>query len=387
MLPRRPVALLLPVLAVLAVSILACGDDDGAVETRIVGDTLTVYSSLPLQGPLAEVGRDVLRAEKLALKEAGGRSGAYNVSFVSLDSSEPETGRWDPGRVASNARRAVQTPNTIVYLGELEAGASAVSLPILNEGGILQVSPRDTYGGLTERGGRGEPEKYYPSGVENFARVVPPGDDQPAELVATMRNQGVRSLAIADDRGLAGQSLGDGIARAAERAGIEVVDRQRLKVADEVPADLGEDITTERPDAFFYAGAYSDFAAGLLRAVHAADPSVRLFGTDDLAVAPDLPRAIGAAADRLLVTAVDPHPDAEFERRFEAEYGERPEKQAILGYRAMRLALEAIRRAGEDASRRREVVEQGMGAAGTPLATFARYRVTDGRLVRVRSGM
>ena len=46
-----------------------------------------MYSSLPLSGPLAPVSRDVVRAEKLALKEAGGRSGAYNVSFVSLDSS------------------------------------------------------------------------------------------------------------------------------------------------------------------------------------------------------------------------------------------------------------------------------------------------------------
>jgi branched-chain amino acid transport system substrate-binding protein len=385
--PRRPVVLLLPLLAVLALVIPACGDDDGAVETRIVGDTLTVYSSLPLQGPLADVGRDVLRAEKLALKEAGGRSGAYNVSFVSLDSSDPETGRWDPGRVASNARRAVQTPNTIAYLGELEAGASAVSLPILNEGGILQVSPRDTYGGLTEAGGRGEPEKYYPSGVENFVRVVPPGSGQAAALVAAMRGQGVRRLALADDRKLAGQTLADEVARAAERAGIELTGRERLDPGDEVPESLGEDVTGERPDAFFYAGAYTDFAAGVLRAVHAADPSVRLYGSDDLAVAPDLPSSAGPAADRLVLTALDPGETADFERRFEAAYGERPERQAILGYRAMQLVLAAIRAAGEDAARRREVVEQGIRAAGTPLATFARYRVQGERLVRVRPGM
>src|SRR5688500_17962587 len=123
--PRRPLGLALCLLA-LPLATAACGRDDGVEETRIIGDSLTVYSSQPLQGPLARVSRDVVRAEKLALRDAGGRAGAYNVNFVSLDSADPETGRSDPGRVASNARRAVQTPNTIAYLGELESGTSAV---------------------------------------------------------------------------------------------------------------------------------------------------------------------------------------------------------------------------------------------------------------------
>src|SRR5687767_3596132 len=166
---RRIAALLLATSLLLA----ACGDDDGVEESLIVGDTLTVYSSVPLRGPYAEISRDIVRAEKLALKEAGGRAGDYSVSYASLDGADPETGRWSPGRVASNARKAVQDRQTIAYLGELESGASAISVPILNEGGILQVSPRDTFGGLTSRGARGEPEKYYPSGERTFARVVP----------------------------------------------------------------------------------------------------------------------------------------------------------------------------------------------------------------------
>src|SRR3712207_6796176 len=201
---RRRIAALLLVTTVLAAS---CGDDDGTTESLIVGDTLTVYSSLPLRGPYADVARDLVRAEKLALKEAGGRAGEFSISYVSLDSADPEEGRWTPGRVAANARKAVQDRQTIAYLGELETGASAISVPILNEGGILQVSPRDTFGGLTARGARGEPEKYYPSGERTFARMVPGDDEQARELVAAMRSQGVRRLLLADDRELAGSSL------------------------------------------------------------------------------------------------------------------------------------------------------------------------------------
>jgi branched-chain amino acid transport system substrate-binding protein len=379
--PRRLAGLSLA-LALIALGTAGCGQDPGVEENRIIGDSLTIYSSLPLTGPLAAVGRDIVRAEKLALSDAGGRAGDYNVSFVSLDSADPETGGWDPGRVASNARRAVQTPNTIAYLGELEAGASAVSLPILNEGGILQVSPRDTFGGLTRPGGRGEPDKYYPSGVRNFARVVPAGDRQPQMLIDLMRGHGVRRLLVADDRKLSGASLADSVARAAENAGIEIVDRARLDTGDDAADGLAADVRDERPDAFFYGGAYDRVAVDVLRAVHAAGPDVRLYGTDDLAIAPDLPARAGAAAARLQLTGVDPVPARDFERRFRAAYGVRPERQAILGYRAMQLALNAVRGAGKDAASRREVIRRALDGAAQSRATFRTYRVRRLRLVR-----
>ena len=379
--PGRSLGLAL--LAALLLLTAACGRDDGVEESRIVGDSLTVYSSLPLQGPLAPVSRDVVRAEKLALREARGRAGVFNVNYVSLDSSDPETGRWDPGRVAANARRAVQTPNSIAYLGELEPGASAISLPILNEAGLLQVSPRDTFAGLTESGGRGEPEKYYPSGVVNFARVVPPSDREAQMLVDAMRDQGVRRLALADDRRLAGTTLADQVGRSAEEAGIEIVGRARLGSGGEVPEGFGEDVRGERPDAFLFAGAATDLAVGALRGVHAADPGVRLYGGDELTLAPDLPRRLGAAAGGLQLVGVDPGEAADFERRFRAAYGSAPDRQAILGYRAMRLVLDAVRVAGEDAASRREVVDTAVSSAGEPAARFTRYRAAGTRLVTV----
>src|ERR687894_575579 len=153
MLGRTPASL--AALAI-AVALTGCGSSERTEESRIIGDALTVYSSLPQTGPLAPVSRDIVRAQKLALEEAGGRAGDYRVSYVSLDSADPKTGHWSPKRVAANARTAVEDLQTIAYLGELEPGASAISVPILNEGGMLQVSPADTFAGLTERGGPGE---------------------------------------------------------------------------------------------------------------------------------------------------------------------------------------------------------------------------------------
>ena len=58
---------------------------------------------------------------------------------------------WNPGLVAANANRAADDPTAIAYLGELDYGATAVSLPITNHAGLLQVSPGDGLTSLRDR--------------------------------------------------------------------------------------------------------------------------------------------------------------------------------------------------------------------------------------------
>ncbi|HEV2061920.1 MAG TPA: ABC transporter substrate-binding protein, partial [Solirubrobacteraceae bacterium] len=265
MLGRPIAAILLVVVLVLA----GCGRSERSEGSRIVGDTLTVYSSLPQTGPLAPVSRDLVRAEKLALEEAGGRAGDYKISYVSLDSTDPRTGHWAPAQVAENARRAVEDLQTIAYLGELPTGASAISLPILNAGGMLQVSPGDTFAGLTVAAGPGEPEKYYPSGRRTFARMVPPDTEQVEQLMRLLRARDVQRVSLAEDGGVGARALLDRLAAQLRASGIEAVDRERLNPRAEVPDDLAEDVREDRADAFVYAGSYRPFATAVLRAVHA----------------------------------------------------------------------------------------------------------------------
>ena len=102
---------------------------------------------------------------------------------MSLDDSTAAAGKWEPGATSSNARKAAQDKSTIAYLGEFNSGASAISIPILNQAGILQVSPSNTAVGLTrtEPGAdKGEPDKYYPTGKRTYGRVVPTDDIQGA---------------------------------------------------------------------------------------------------------------------------------------------------------------------------------------------------------------
>ena len=116
----------------------------------------------------------MVNAIKLALQDAGGKAGTLSVTYVSLDSSTAQEGAWTSERVLDNARQAVRDINAIAYIGDRDSEATALSLPLTNEGNILQVSPTSAYDGLTRPGGvrTGEPERFYPARKLTFGRMV-----------------------------------------------------------------------------------------------------------------------------------------------------------------------------------------------------------------------
>ena len=86
---RRAAALL----AAIALTAAGCGGGgDDRQSGVVVGRTLTIYSSLPQRGDAARSSADLVRAESLALAEAGGRAGRFRVRFVSLDNTDAATG-------------------------------------------------------------------------------------------------------------------------------------------------------------------------------------------------------------------------------------------------------------------------------------------------------
>ena len=391
----------------LLLSAAGVGCSDGRREPgpdEVPGNRLTIYSSQPLSGALAGRARDMVRAQRLALDEAGGRVGRWRVSYVPLDNANPPTGSWDPELVATNARRAAQDRTTIAYLGEMGSGASAVSVPILNEAGILAVSPLDGVAGLTRRqgAGHGEPEKYYPSHRRTFARLVPGDHVQAAALVSYMQDHRVRRLFVLHDDSLYGGSLAADVQRRAQPAGIRVLANREIDPLRAGRRSLASEVSASRADALLYAGLLRPGVTGLVRALHAARPGLRLFGPSALAN-PAFAGGLGPAQERIYLTApalparlLGPAA-ARFRDRFRAAYGSPPDPFAVYGYEAMRAVLGAIRAAGADGNRRGRVVGSLLATGGlrssplgayeldrlgdTSIRTYGSYRVRGGRLV------
>jgi branched-chain amino acid transport system substrate-binding protein len=396
--------------AVLAVALIAvgCGDDEpsdtgGPSESK----TLTVYSSLPLQGAQRPQTTDMVKGIELALEQAGGKAGDFTVTYQSLDDSTAQAGSWTPEATTSNARKAAQDDSTAIYIGEFNSGASAVSIPILNEAGVPQISPANTAVGLTSDdpgAGPGEPTKYYPSGQRTYARIVPKDTIQGAALATVMKEDGCTKVQMTNDKEVYGAGLATNIQSSAEAQGLEIISNEAIDKNAPNYRSLAAAAADSGADCFVFSGITANNAVQLYKDFAAALPDAKLYGPDGVAEAGFVdPQEGGIPADvasRVTLTVATLSPDqypeegqAFFDAFREKHDEPNPNPYAIYGYEAMRLALDAIARSetGEKAdilsalfdTRDRESVLGTYSIddnGDTTLSDYGVYRVDGGEL-------
>jgi branched-chain amino acid transport system substrate-binding protein len=348
-----------------AVLISACGSSSsGGGGSCVSGNNLTIYSSIPFDPTDRQQSTDVVNGEKLALQQAGGKVGKYTIKYVSLDDSTPSAGKWEAGKVSSNAREAAQNADTIAYLGEFNSGATAVSLPILNRSGILQVSPSNTAVGLTKKSADpAEPAKYYPTGKRTYGRVVPADNIQAAAQVTYMQDQGVKKLYVLDDKEVYGKGVADAVAADAKKAGIQVVGDEGIDPKAANYRSVAQKMKSGGADAFFFGGITANNAVQLWGDVFAANPGIKGFGPDGVAEASFSGKIPAASMKTTFITnptlpqQLYPPSAKKFFSDFKAKYGNDPQPYAIYGYAAMNAALEAIKNAGDKGNCRQDVIK------------------------------
>ena len=349
--------------AALAMGAAACGgddDDSGGGGEGGGAKTVKVYSSLPLQGASRPQTTALVDGVKLALEQAGGKAGDITVQYESLDDSTAQAGSWTPEATTSNARKAAQDDATAAYIGEFNSGASAVSIPILNEAGVPQISPANTAVGLTsdEPGAdAGEPDKYYPTGQRNYVRIVPKDTIQAAALVTLMKEDGCTKVQLTNDKEVYGAGLARNIEIAAEEQGLELIGNDAIDKNAPNYRSLAQKAKAAGADCFVFSGITANNAVQLYKDFEAALPDAKLYGPDGVAESGFVdPKEGGIPADvasKLQVSVATLSPDEyppegqEFFSQFEEKYSEpNPDPYAIYGYEAMRLALDAIERSG-----------------------------------------
>jgi branched-chain amino acid transport system substrate-binding protein len=404
----RSKGVLLVAALVASAAVAACGgddDDDGGAPSgeKKGGGTLTVYSSLPLQGESRPQSIDVVRGIDMALQQAGGRAGNFTIKHKSLDDATASAGKWEAGRVSSNARQVINDDSAIAYLGEFNSGASAISIPITNEGGLLQVSPSNTAIGLTREGGdKGEPAKYYPAGARTYARVAPADHIQSAAQVTWQKENGCTKLYITDDKEVYGKGLSDNVERIAKEQGMQVVGHDGIDTKAANFRSLAAKIASSGADCFFHGGITANKGVQLFKDVNAAGPDLKLFGPDGVAELPFFSKVGPRVERQISVTAptLDPkeYPPAgqEFFDQFKAKYGATPQPYALYGYEAMSVVLDAIKRAGENGNDRQAVIDAVFATKGrqsvlgtydidkngdTTLTDYGGYKIRKGELV------
>ena len=386
-----------------------CGSSRPA-EGRVPGRTLRIYLSLPLAGAGSTQGRAVRNGAELALAETHARIGRYRVALVDLDDATAPSDGWDPNQTTLNARAAAQDPTAVGYVGDLNSGATAISIPILNRADVAQVSPTAGAVGLTSSApgaSPGEPQKYYPLGTRTFARLVPNDGNEAAAMVRVQQSLGCRSPFVLQDGEVDAEDDAISYVLAAQAAGMHVLGVQSFQRRATDYTSLAAGISQAHPDCLLLSAVDETSAARLANRLGPALPGAMIFASGLLADSAFVSPAAGgisrALAPRVFVLSPGAGPASypPAERAFVARYTRLfgpPEPQAIYGYTAMSLMLRAISRAsdrGRTSVDRGSVVHElfqthgwssGLGSltvrgdGDTSLRSFGVYRVVGGRL-------
>jgi branched-chain amino acid transport system substrate-binding protein len=361
-------------LAGAAIAVGACGSSSSSSSSGSSGATgsnvVDIYSSLPLQGASTAQTNPMVNGMKLALSQAGNKAGKWTVNYQPLDDSTAAAGKWDPSQCAANARKVAADPKAVYYMGEFNSGCSEVSIPILNQAGIPQVSPANTYVGLTTNlpgSAPGEPQKYYPTGTRTYLRIVPIDSIQAAADLIAMKNAGCTKVAVANDKEAYGQGLATLLGLEKGFYGVTITSNTGIDPTSPNFRSYAATVKSQGADCFFFAGIVSNGAVQITKDVHTAVPTAKVFGGDGVCTDTYTSAAKGGVPASLYpltqctVATQDlaAYPGGkDFLKAYKAKYGvSNPDPYAIYGYEVMKLGLDTIASLGSQGNSKAAVLK------------------------------
>ena len=317
----------------------ACaGEKSGEV---LVGE----YGSLT--GSEATFGQSTHNGILIALDElnaAGGVNGRKVRLVTEDDQSKAE-------EAANAVTKLISSDNVLAILGEVASSNSLAAAPICQSNKIPMITPSSTYPGITKVG-------------DYISRMCFIDTYQGPVMAQYLANtlHVKRAAILTDIRSDYSRGLGDAFVETFTSLGGEIVARGSYAKGD---SDFRSQLTTIKatnPEILFVPGYYND--VGQI-AIQARDLGMQqpLVGGDGWE-SPKLLEIGGAALEGCYYSnhyhSEDPAPAVRnFVTKYEARYGARPDSLAALGYDAMRVLGEAMKRAPklDSASIRDEVAK------------------------------
>jgi branched-chain amino acid transport system substrate-binding protein len=319
-------------------------------------NTVKIVSSFPRTGSARGQTDTMVNGIEMAIAEYNGEVAGMKIKYEDWDDATATAGQWAAELETANAQKALADPDVVAYIGPYNSGAAKISMPILNEGGLLQISPAVTWTGLTKKvigGDPNEPGVYRPTGKPNFARVCPSDDTQGPLAADFAKNElHVKSVFILDDKELYGQGIADLFERRCKEIGIEVLGREHIIVTQNDFQSLMNGIKAKNPDMIYFGGTTQSKGGQIAKDMKNAGITCPLMVPDGCyekvfitsAGEENLKNcyATMGGVDATLLTG----PGAEFVKKYNEKYKKQPEAYAVYGYEAAKVVLEAIKKVG-----------------------------------------
>jgi branched-chain amino acid transport system substrate-binding protein len=373
-------------------------------------NVIRVYASWPLTGGTQAVGEDMRDSADLALQhylddhEGEGPAG-FTIEVTYLDDASPTTGAWDGTIEQENAQRCISDPLCMVYFGTYNSGAAKFSMPMTNEAGMAQITPANTYPGLTRSCPtceEGEPDIYRPSGEVNYFRTNGTDDVQGPAAASWAYCLGFENVYVLDDTQVYGKGIADEFENHANEIGLNIVGHSSVESVDIDFRSLLTEVRASGADAVYGGFVLDSGGPQVIQQMESLglfDDGIKFIWPDGV-TSPSLFEQIGDAVidGDAYFTFPGPLPSAlstelgqRFYNDFVENYEHEPDPYGIYAYQAMQVILDSIERAGEadrgailEAMRGTTDFEGLLGTFGfdengdSTLAGFYGYGVTDG---------
>lgn len=316
-------------LALLAATLVAgCGRESSSA--------VKIGSASPLTGPQAHIGIDIRNGVQLAIDDlnaAGAEIGGKKVKFELL----AEDDEANPTKATTVAQKLVDSKVAGV-VGHFNSGASIPASRIYSDAGIPQISPSSTN------------PKYTQQGFKTTFRVVAHDDQQGPTLGKfAVEKLKARNIAVIDDSTAYGQGLADAFAATARAGGARIVAREHTTDKDTDFRAILTNIKGKKPDLIMFGG-IDPQAGPMVRQLAALGIKAKFIGGDGMQT-PNFVKLAGDAAEGVMASMPglpkDQMPGGKaFMGKFKARFNAEVELFAPMGYDAVFVFVEAMKRAG-----------------------------------------
>jgi len=279
----------------------------------------------PLSGTSANLGRNQSQGVRLAVEQYNAAHQSCTVDLVEFDS------QGDPKQAPALAQQLVADPRILGVVGPAFSGESQAADPLLEQGGVVTITPSATQTSLSAQGWR------------TFHRIL--GNDAAQGPAAGRYIEKVLHAAkvfVIDDASAYGRGLAEQVV---EGLGTRVVQSATVLPRQTDFLGVATQVRSTGADTVFYGG-YYDEAGALLRQIRRAGVTATFVAGDGTKDEGFLRQAGAAAAEGAVITCACRPPETasgRFGVEYQARFGQPPGTNSAESYDAATVLLTGIR--------------------------------------------
>ncbi|MBP2412814.1 branched-chain amino acid transport system substrate-binding protein [Arthrobacter stackebrandtii] len=331
---RIPRALGMAAVAATVLATTACGGIlGGGGEKTADSGPIKVAAVIPLSGSSAPTGAFMKNGMQMAVDEINAKGGVLGRQ-LQLDAEDEAC---DPTQAAAAANKAVSN-GAVISVGGYCSGATLPTLPIFQKANIPMIIPAANSQDLVNQK------------LPNVFLINGTGAQQSAAAVKFMVKDGVKSVALVDDNTSYSKDIATETKKDLEADGnVKVALATSVTAGESDYSSVVHDIMGANPDMLYWTGYYQEGGL-IINQLKAAGYTGKIMVADGSVDASLIKIAGGSNAEGVLATMTQTPDTIKGAESWIADYtkkfGSAPGPYSTQSYDAVRLAAEAITKAG-----------------------------------------